>query len=108
MSNCLLKKVLGVVWVVIYALSIGGCEWIQRGSAGRSMPIDNGVRDNATEQPEIHSQVVKPPVARSLKGRPGLVYNPYTGNIVDVSGLASGLLVKDPEDPDKTHTFYVP
>lgn len=49
-----------------------------------------------------------PPTAKAVEGRPGFVFNPYTGNIVEVQGLKSGQLVRDPEDQDKTHTFYVP
>ncbi|MGJ8678026.1 MAG: hypothetical protein ACSHX0_10955 [Akkermansiaceae bacterium] len=53
---------------------------------------------------------VKPsyPTATAVPGKPGYVFNPYTHNIVDVKSIASGKLVRDPEDADTTHKFRVP
>lgn len=48
------------------------------------------------------------PLAKTVKGRPGFVLNPYTGNLVDVTGMAAGTLVRDPADEDQTHIFRVP
>ncbi|NWK54353.1 hypothetical protein HW115_01930 [Verrucomicrobiaceae bacterium N1E253] len=48
------------------------------------------------------------PTASPVPGKPGFVFNPYTHNIVDVKGIASGKLCRDPEDPDETHKFRVP
>jgi len=48
------------------------------------------------------------PTAAAVPGKAGFVFNPYTHSIVDVKGIASGKLVKDPEDADPTHKFRVP
>ena len=48
------------------------------------------------------------PTASAVPGKTGFVFNPYTHSIVDVKGIASGKLVKDPEDADPTHKFRVP
>ncbi len=48
------------------------------------------------------------PTASSVPGKPGFVFNPYTHNIVDVKGIGSGKLCRDPEDGDSTHKFRVP
>ena len=50
----------------------------------------------------------KYPTASAVPGKPGFVFNPYTHNIVDVKGIASGKLVRDPEDSDPSHKFRVP
>jgi len=48
------------------------------------------------------------PTAAPVPGKEGFVFNPYTHNIVDVKGIASGKLCRDPEDTDQTHKFRVP
>jgi hypothetical protein len=48
------------------------------------------------------------PTAAPVPGKEGFVFNPYTHNIVDVKGIASGKLCRDPEDADATHKFRVP
>ncbi|MCP5535684.1 MAG: hypothetical protein H7A51_05540 [Akkermansiaceae bacterium] len=50
----------------------------------------------------------KYPTASAVPGKPGFVFNPYTHNIVDVKGIGSGKLCRDPEDADPTHKFRVP
>lgn len=50
----------------------------------------------------------KYPTASAVPGKAGFVFNPYTHNIVDVKGIGSGKLVRDPEDNDPTHKFRVP
>jgi hypothetical protein len=47
------------------------------------------------------------PVAKSVPGKPGLVFNPFnpSGGYIDVSGYASGSKVKD---PDSQKIFVVP
>ncbi|MGB2403166.1 MAG: hypothetical protein ACPIA7_07115 [Akkermansiaceae bacterium] len=50
----------------------------------------------------------KYPTATAVPGKPGFVFNPYTHNIVDVKGIGSGRLCRDPEDPDPNHKFRVP
>ncbi len=54
---------------------------------------------------------VKPkyPTAKSIPGKPGFVFNPYTYEPVDVRGIPGQSLVFDPNDPDKSaHKFRVP
>lgn len=48
------------------------------------------------------------PYAAKVPGKPGFVFNPYTKNQVDVRGIPSGTLVRDPYDDDQTHKFRVP
>ena len=48
------------------------------------------------------------PTAAAVPGKPGFVFNPYTQNIVDVKGIASGRLCRDPEDANPSHKFRVP
>ena len=54
----------------------------------------------ASSQPQF-------PVAKTVPGKPGLVYNPFDpqGGYIDVSGYASGSKVKD---PDSQRIFIVP
>lgn len=59
-------------------------------------------------QPPKPANKPKYPTASAVPGKEGFVFNPYTHNIVDVKGIASGKLVKDPEDSDPTHKFRVP
>ena len=53
-------------------------------------------------------KVTNYPTATKVPGKEGFIFNPYTQNIVDVKGIASGKLVRDPEDSDSTHKFRVP
>lgn len=48
------------------------------------------------------------PYATKVPNKTGFVFNPYTKNQVDVRGIPSGTLVRDPYDNDKTHKFRVP
>lgn len=48
------------------------------------------------------------PVAEEIPGKPGFVFNPWTKKAVDVRGLKSGTLIRDPADPNPEHTFRVP
>ena len=96
------------------SLMMSSCDWGILGSSPDSVvvrppmidPIVNPIVNPIVKA--IEPEQTTPPTAKLLDSRPGFVFNPYTGNIVDVRGLASGLLVRDPEDPDKAHTFYVP
>ncbi|BDS05433.1 hypothetical protein NT6N_04730 [Oceaniferula spumae] len=65
-------------------------------------------RDNDTPTAPKPKPKPKYPTAAEVPGKKGFVFNPYTHNIVDVKGIASGQLVKDPEDDDPTHKFRVP
>jgi len=63
-----------------------------------------------TDVPDRVKPPVKPkyPTASAVPGKSGFVFNPYTHNIVDVKGIGSGKLCRDPEDSDPTHKFRVP
>ena len=43
-----------------------------------------------------------------IPGKEGFVFNPFTNNPVDVRGIPSGTLVRDPQDPNTEHKFRVP
>jgi len=53
---------------------------------------------------------VKPsvPTAKPVPGKPGMVFNPFTNNHVDVNGIPSGTKVRDPNDSNQAHIFRVP
>ncbi len=93
---------------------MNSCDWGGLGSSPDPVVVPPPII-NPTINPieksigkSIEPELTTPPTAKFLDSRPGFVFNPYTGNIVDVRGLNSGQLVRDPEDPEKTHTFYVP
>ena len=46
--------------------------------------------------------------AIQIPGKEGFVFNPFTNNPVDVRGIPSGTLVRDPQDPNPDHKFRVP
>ena len=46
--------------------------------------------------------------ALPIPGKEGFVFNPFTNEPLDVRGIPHGKLVRDPSDPDPTHTFRVP
>lgn len=46
--------------------------------------------------------------ALPVPGKKNFVFNPYTENLVDVRGIPSGTLVRDPEDSDPKHVFRIP
>lgn len=99
---------LAQVLTVSACCSLSSCGLISFGSSPDSeKPVEPPVIDQI-ENPEGNKLRNAPPVGEVLKGRPGFLISPYTGNIVDVTGLASGLLVRDPQDPDEAHTFYIP
>ena len=76
----------------------------------------NETKTNTTVKKETYptrpaiAPVAKPnyPTATRVPGKEGFVFNPYTHNTVDVKGIASGKLVRDPEDADTSHKFRVP
>ena len=41
-----------------------------------------------------------PPVAKAVPGQPGFVFSPYNNQIVDLTGIAPGTLVADPQYPE--------
>jgi len=70
-------------------------------------------RDNAAGGNDS-LDAVAPPVqttyryATKVEGKEGFVHNPYTQNQVDVRGIPSGTLVRDPHDSNPAHKFRVP
>ena len=40
------------------------------------------------------------PVAKAVPGQPGFVFSPYNNQIVDLTGIAPGTLVADPQYPE--------
>jgi len=72
------------------------------------------------EPPKIggNPTIPKPPTPTTTKpkyrtavkipGKPGYVYNPWTNKAVDVRGIPSGELVRDPQDSNPDHKFRVP
>lgn len=46
--------------------------------------------------------------ASKVPGKAGYVFNPFTQNQVDVRGIPSGTLVRDPNDSNPAHKFRVP
>jgi len=46
--------------------------------------------------------------ATKVEGKDGFVHNPFTQNQVDVRGIPSGTLVRDPHDANPAHKFRVP
>lgn len=48
------------------------------------------------------------PTAKAVPGKPGMVFNPFTNNHVDVNGIPSGTKVRDPNDSNQAHIFRVP
>mgnify|MGYP001827734096 CR=1 FL=1 len=79
----------------------GGTE--ATGTEGTTPSAPNGGGNGA-------NQAGKPnyPYALPIPGKDGFVFNPYTNNPVDVRGIPSGTLVRDPQDPNADHKFRVP
>ncbi|MEN8678682.1 MAG: hypothetical protein ABF391_01420 [Akkermansiaceae bacterium] len=46
--------------------------------------------------------------ARAIVTKPGYVFNPWTNKAVDVRGIPSGTLIRDPNDGNPDHKFRVP
>ncbi|MGB0775273.1 MAG: hypothetical protein ACPGUY_05470, partial [Akkermansiaceae bacterium] len=78
-----------------------------REQEARRNRIENERRDPVTP-PKPPTQKKNYPTAAAVPGRDGYVFNPFTNNIVDVRGIASGKLVRDPDDADASHKFRVP
>ena len=64
--------------------------------------VPGGPRPNTDTNDSEH------PYATKIPGKEGFVFNPFTNNPVDVRGIPSGTLVRDPQDPDESHKFRVP
>ena len=72
--------------------------------------LPNPIDDSDFNNPLTDLDPVIPTIriAKPVPGRPGHVFNPYTQNMVDVEGVPSGTKVRDPQDDNEAHTFYVP
>lgn len=46
------------------------------------------------------------PVAAAVPGKPGLVYSPFNNKVVDVSNIAPGTLVADPQYPPADKKYF--
>lgn len=46
------------------------------------------------------------PTASAVPGKEGFVISPYTNRVIDVRGMPSGKLVKDPDDPSDAKNFF--
>jgi len=72
--------------------------------------------DGSTETTDVIPPILRDPVKRTSKYRtaraivtkPGYVFNPWTNKAVDVRGIPSGTLIRDPNDGDPDHKFRVP
>ncbi len=80
------------------------------GSQYGNQPADGGqwTEPSGANSGPVSATKSKYPTAAAVPGKPGFVFNPYTTNIVDVKGIGSGRLCRDPEDPDPNHKFRVP
>ena len=67
----------------------------------RIKPVESGSREPIKPQSKYRT-------AMPIPGKPGFVYNPWTNRSVDVRGIPSGTLIRDPNDGDPTHKFRVP
>ena len=78
-------------------------------------------REKAARDDELRNGEVDPPNrpdnnaggsdyrrAILIPGKEGFVFNPFTNNPVDVRGIPSGTLVRDPQDSNAEHKFRVP
>ena len=92
----------------------------QARAAAEAAQGNNPVTNTGGSGPTVNDTTPPPPVnannkktnyrtARSIPGKPGYVFNPWTLEPVDVRGIPSGSLVQDPNDPNKAnHRFRVP
>ncbi len=73
-------------------------------------PSKPSVKPPTPPKPLIPPAPVKPsvPTAKAVPGKPGMVFNPFTNNHVDVNGIPSGTKVRDPNDSNQAHIFRVP
>jgi hypothetical protein len=100
------------VSVFVASLSLSSCGLLSFGSnpdlVETDVPSITDVQETIDPVDAVVEEPVGPPTAKAVPGRSGFVFNPFTGNIVDVRGLSEGLLVRDPQDSDRSHTFRVP
>ncbi|MGJ8673213.1 hypothetical protein [Rubritalea sp.] len=100
--------------LVLGGLSSCGLFGLNLGSSPEVSQSTETVLPKETDDGNISDELIKPvehtirPIAEPVPGRAGYVINPFTGNIVDVRGLSAGILVRDPQDPEKANSFRVP
>lgn len=73
-----------------------------RSEAPAKLPRGEGRTPDGRKAPETVREGIPIP------GKPGFIFNPWTNNPTDVRGIPAGTLVRDPQDPDKSHKFRVP
>ena len=71
------------------------------GSGSSSSSNGGGSKPPTPSKPDYRRAIPIP-------GKAGFVFNPFTNNPVDVGGIPSGTLVRDPQDPNPDHKFRVP
>ena len=78
--------------------------------AGASNPAPPTIGGDTTLPKPLPATGNKPKyrTAVSIPGKAGYVYNPWTNKAVDVRGIPSGELVRDPHDSNPDHKFRVP
>lgn len=79
-------------------------------SAGSGAPEETPEAPGKTKKSERPPQgEKKPPLAEAVPDQPGMVKSPFTGELVDVSGLPPGALARDPALPEgDKRVFRVP
>ncbi len=75
---------------------------------GGSTTTGGGGEEIKTAPREPVKRPSKYRTAMSIPGKPGFVFNPWTNKAVDVRGIPSGQLIRDPNDGDPEHKFRVP
>ncbi|MFT6862254.1 MAG: hypothetical protein ACJAVK_000811 [Akkermansiaceae bacterium] len=71
------------------------------GSAGGDDVIQP-IKRNPVKRPSKYR------TAMAIPGKPGFVFNPWTNKAVDVRGIPSKQLIRDPNDGNSDHKFRVP
>jgi hypothetical protein len=84
-------------------------ERLQNEQLANGINPDSGTTDVIQPIPrEPIKRVSKYRTARAIVTKPGYVFNPWTNKAVDVRGIPSGTLIRDPNDGDPEHKFRVP
>lgn len=60
----------------------------------------------APPKPEEKKPTTNWPFGIPVPGNEGFVYSPYNNKLIDVRTMASGTLVKDPDDPADSRNFF--
>jgi hypothetical protein len=71
----------------------------------RSQGITRDDIDAILNNPNRPTQQGNHPIAKAVPGKPGFVFSPFNNHIVDLTGIAPGTLVADPQYPasEKKH-----